>query len=90
VRLDVEEVDDPAYEALGVLEVGAVAGVGKQHQLGVGEALVEVVGVDRRDDDVVAAVDDEGGLGDAIEVAEVIRGRRGPPPGGVTVSGLLL
>jgi hypothetical protein len=30
VRLDVEEVDDPAHEALGVLEVGAVAGVGKQ------------------------------------------------------------
>jgi hypothetical protein len=24
---------DPAHEALGVLEVGAVAGVGKQHQL---------------------------------------------------------
>jgi hypothetical protein len=72
--LDVEEVDDPAYEALDVLEVSAVAGVGKQHQLGVGEVLVEVVGVDRRDDDVAAAVDDEGGLGDAIEVAEVVRG----------------
>lgn len=74
VRLDVEEVDDPAHEALDVLEVGAVAGVGKQHQLGVGEVLVEVVGVDRRYDDVVAAVDDEGGLGDPVEVAEIVRG----------------
>src|SRR5579863_2477403 len=72
VRLDVEEVDDPAYEAPGVLEVGAVAGVGKQHQFGVGEVLVEVVGVDRRYDDVVAAVDDESGLGDPGKVAEVV------------------
>ena len=72
--MDVEEIDDPAHEALGVLEVGTVAGIGQQHQLGVGKVLVEVVGVDRRDDDVVAAVDDEGGLGDPVEVAEVVRG----------------
>ena len=74
MRLDVEEVDDPAHEPLDVLEVGTVAGIGQQHQLGVGKVLVEVVGVDRRDDDVVAAVDDEGGLGDPVEVAEVVRG----------------
>ena len=74
VRLDVQEVDDPAREAVDVLEVGAVPGVGKQHQLGVGEMLVEVVGVDRRYDDVGAAVDDEGRLGDPGEVAEVVRG----------------
>ena len=43
MRLEVEEVDDPADEAVDVLEVGAVARVGKQHQLGVGEVLVEVV-----------------------------------------------
>ncbi len=74
MRLEVEEVDDPADEAVDVLEVGAVAGVGEQDQLGVGEVLVEVVGVDCRYDDVVAAVDDEGGLGDPGEVAEVVRG----------------
>ena len=75
MRLDVKEVDNPADEALDVLEVGAVAGVGKQHQLGVGKVLVQVVGVDRRYDDVVAAVDDERGLRDAAEIAEVVRWR---------------
>jgi hypothetical protein len=43
MRLDIEEVDNPTDETLDVLEVGAMAGVRKQHQLGVAEVLVQVV-----------------------------------------------
>ena len=57
-----------ADEQSGVLEMRAVVGVGIQDELGVGQELLQDVGVDRRDDDVVAAVDDQDGKLQALEV----------------------
>jgi hypothetical protein len=50
-------------------EMRGVAGVGVQDELGVGEELLQDVGVDRRDHDVVAAVDDQDGKVQALEWA---------------------
>src|SRR5580693_8974537 len=46
----------------------AVVGVGIQDELGIGQELLQDVGVDRRDHDVVAAVDDQDGKPEALEV----------------------
>jgi hypothetical protein len=46
----------------------AVAGVRVQDELGVGKELLQDVGVDRRDHDVVGAVADEDGKPEALEV----------------------
>ena len=46
----------------------AVAGVRVQDELGVGKELLQEVGVDRRDDDVIGAVDDQDRQLQALEV----------------------
>ena len=51
-----------ADEQSGVLEMRAVIGVRVQDEFGVGEELLQDVGVDRRDHDVVGAVDDQDAL----------------------------
>lgn len=56
--LVVEEDARVADEQCGVLEVRAVPGIGVQDELGVGQELLQDVGVDRWDHDVAAAVDD--------------------------------
>ena len=66
--LVVEEDARVADEQFGVLEMRGVASVGVQDELGVGEELLQNVGVDRRDHDVVAAVDDQDGKVQALEV----------------------
>ena len=45
-----------------------MVGVRVQNELGTGEELLQDVGVDRRDHDVVGAVDDEDGKLKALEV----------------------
>ena len=73
-----------AHEQSGVLEVRTVVGVGVEDELGFGQELLQDVGVDGRDDDVVAAVDDEDGEPEALEVGVAgipggaVRRERGP------------
>src|SRR5580700_1897319 len=67
-ELIVEEDARVADEQSGVLEMSAVVGVRVQDELGVGKELLQDVGVDRRDHDVVAAVDDQDGKLQALEV----------------------
>jgi hypothetical protein len=60
-------------EALRILVLRAVIGVRIQDQLGVGDVLLEDVRVDRVNDHVVIAIDDQRRLMNAD--------RRGPLPG---------
>ena len=85
--LDVEEVDDPADEAVDVLEVAAVIGVGEQPELGVGEVQVEEVRVAGGYHDVVVSVDHQRGPIDPAEVVEAACGGRAPVTGGGAVGG---
>src|SRR5689334_20460510 len=56
----------------------SVIGVREEDQLGVEQVLLQDVGVDGGDDDVVAAVDHERGLRDCLEVVEAVRGGHTP------------
>ena len=56
----------------------SVVGVREEDQLGVRQVLLQDVGVDGGDDDVVAAVDDERGVRDSFEVVEAVRSWRAP------------
>src|SRR5689334_14656255 len=56
----------------------SVIGVREEDQLGVEQVLLQDVGVDGGDDDVVAAVDHERGLRDSLEVVEAVRGGHAP------------
>ena len=76
----VQKLDGVFQEAVGILELRAVACVGVDDQLGVGDVLHHVPGVDRRDHHIVHAVDDQGRLGDFLADAQkALRGRAGRP-----------
>src|SRR6266481_2062777 len=68
-ELIVEEDARVADEQFGVLEMRAVVGVRVKDELGIGKELLQDVGVDRRDHDVFAAVDDQDRKPEPLEVA---------------------
>src|SRR6516165_11924685 len=74
-RRGVQEPGDVADEQFGVLERRAVSGVGVDDQLRAREVLLQDVGVDRRYQDVAAAIDDQGGLLDGLQVAPPLTDR---------------
>src|SRR5712692_5533703 len=55
-----------------------LAGVRVQDQLCIGQVLLQDEGVNGGEDDVVATVDDEGGLGDLLQVGVAVAGRLAP------------
>src|ERR1700694_2578685 len=76
--LAIDEVGHVPVEQLRELEMRSVVGVWEEDQLGVGEVLLQDVGVDGGDDDVVAAVNHERGVRDSFEVVEAVWGCRAP------------
>src|SRR4051812_40478385 len=58
----VQEHSGMRQETIGVLELRSMTGIRVDNELGVRDRLRHVIRVDRRDHDVVVAVDDEGGL----------------------------
>src|SRR5260370_41612392 len=66
--LFLQEHRDMANEKFGILVLRPVRGVRVEDQLCVGEILLKNVRVDRIDDDVVTAVDDERRLPDSFQI----------------------
>jgi hypothetical protein len=63
-----KELDGVLQEPLRILERRAVPGIGIDEELGVGDGLGQVPGIDRRDHDVVDAVQYQRRLLDRIQV----------------------
>src|SRR6202035_955658 len=65
-------------ERLRELKMRAVVGVREQDQFGVWQVLLQQVGIDGRDDDVVVAVDHERRVTDSLELVVAVRGSQSP------------
>ena len=78
-----QKLDRVLEEALGMLELRAMSGVGVDQQLRVGNVLRQMPGVDRGDHDVVDAVEHQGRLRDGVQEGIGIRTRQWLEVGGV-------
>src|SRR5216684_556270 len=74
-----EEHRDVSDKPFRVLVLRAVIGVRVEDQLGIGDVLLEDVRVDRVDDHVVVAVDDNRRLMDRLQIVERVCARGAPP-----------
>jgi hypothetical protein len=75
--LFLEELDGVLQESLWILELRAVPRIWIDQELGVGDVLCQVPGIDRRDHDVVDAVQYQRRLLDRIQVSiRVLVGQR--------------
>jgi hypothetical protein len=72
----IKEAGDVVEEHLRVLEVGGVPGVWVDDELGIGNLLLENERIDRRDHDVVAAIDDRDRMGDRGQRLVPVSGRK--------------
>src|SRR5258705_4992799 len=82
----IQEHRDVTDEHLWVLVLRAVAGVGVEDQLGVGDVLLQDERVHGVDDHVLAAVHDQRRLADRLQIFERLLPRRAPFADGLDLS----